>query len=1167
MDRTTQGEMPFLDHLEELRTRLFRILGAVVVAVGLGIAAVDRFHLVAVLKAPIAPFLPDGKLTVLSPTEPVFIVLKLGFIVGLVLASPIILWQVWAFLSPALYEREKRAIVPSLLVGLLLFLAGAVLAFEFVVPKAIAVLLSIEADAFATMITYDKYFSFVIQIMVGIGLSFELPLVIITLASLGVATPGMLHRFRRYWVVLAFVAGAFLSPGPDVFSMILMTIPLLVLYEVGVMGALVIHRRRRRAAAALGGAIVLLLMGGGTKTVQAQQPPPVTRADSLQDSTRRVVDSTRRARFVRDSAAAHRLGLPAAPTQTFEPPDAVLSRLLQRPGFAATRYRADSAFVNATARTIDLRGSAMAERSGATLEAGSITYRDRTCEFEASRDPRLFQEGKIVVGETVRYDTCGERGVVTDALTSFQEQNANWFVRGNLAVDSSSSRLYAAAKEITSCDLPESHYHFQSKEVKWVSQSTLVARPAILYIRDVPILWIPFLFQDTRQGRRSGILPPQFGVSDVVRFNRNASRSVTGFGYYWAMNDYADVAAQIDWVSNTNTRIQMTGQYNWLDRDLRGNLAVSRLFQAGGGTNTDINWTHNQSFGLATHLTVGLAFSSNTNVRNDNAIETSTTTETIRSNVNLTKQFVWGQVTLGLVSVKTPTNNQTSTTFPILNITPKPLDLSRSITWTPSLQFSRTRAAGPDNTIALFGAPNAVESLTVRPTSKVTTSKLVTDFRLGGFLLPLSIDLLDRESQAATTETVRIPDLTTPDPLDSVTVRRVSTGDFETTVNWDTRMQLPVFFQRTWRLVPSVGISNIVGGPFFVRNRRTGGDLIHQGKRFDFNVGVSPTFFGFFPGFGPIARIRHSLSPQLSFRYAPKAEVSEEFARAIGRGTTVADRTSPAVQVLSFSLNQNFEAKNKAPAGDSLAQTPTIQGSTYRLLSINTSSIQYDFEQAKKPGRTGWITQTITNALQSDLLPGFALSLTHDLWRGVAGTDSAKFEPFLQGLSTSFSITGATFRGLGELFGIGGGGPRPAEPSGGPFGSGRYRPPAVNARGLDDLRARQPFQASVQITLQRTRPPAAGDTITRRVPTRANMVWRSAFSPTRFWSAAYETDLNLADRKFESHTVRLARNLHDWQVSFSFIENANGNFSFSFGIHLIDLPTLRFEHTQQTFDR
>src|SRR5918994_6646084 len=268
------GEMPLLEHLEELRFRILRSLAAVVVGFGIGLWAVQQFQLVSLLKAPIAPYLLDGKLIVTSPTEPVMIVFKLGFLVGLVLASPVILWQLWAFLAPALYEREKRALVPSLFVGLVLFLTGAVLAYLFVVPQALRVLFSFQSEAISPFITYDAWFGFVLQVVLALGISFELPLIIILLSWLGVVGPTELNRFRRYAVVLAFIAGAVLSPGADLLSMVMMTVPLLLLYEVGFAGSVILQSRRRRAARtplAGGTAGMMLLLIFGAK-VEAQVP-------------------------------------------------------------------------------------------------------------------------------------------------------------------------------------------------------------------------------------------------------------------------------------------------------------------------------------------------------------------------------------------------------------------------------------------------------------------------------------------------------------------------------------------------------------------------------------------------------------------------------------------------------------------------------------------------------------------------------------------------------------------------------------------------------------------------------------------------------------------------------------------------------------------------------
>src|SRR3954469_6589093 len=270
----TPGEMPFLDHLEELRSRILRSLAAVVLGCVLGLWVVQCFQLVSLLKAPIAPYLTGGKLVVTSPTEPVMIVFKLGLMVGLILASPVILWQTWAFLAPALYAREKRALVPSLFVGLFLFLTGAALAYLFVVPQALRVLFSFQTEAIAPFITYDKYFDFVMQVTLALGLSFELPLVIIILSWLGVVGPAELNRFRRYAIVLAFIAGAVLSPGADLLSMLMMTAPLLLLYEVGFAGSVLISRRRAARPVAGGtiGLFLLLSLFGTKAEAQDQRP-------------------------------------------------------------------------------------------------------------------------------------------------------------------------------------------------------------------------------------------------------------------------------------------------------------------------------------------------------------------------------------------------------------------------------------------------------------------------------------------------------------------------------------------------------------------------------------------------------------------------------------------------------------------------------------------------------------------------------------------------------------------------------------------------------------------------------------------------------------------------------------------------------------------------------
>src|SRR6267142_5877026 len=191
---TARGEMPFLDHLEELRWRIIWCLVAILAGTILGWLLLDRIDIIEVLKRPIAPYLPGGRLIFTSPAEPFMLSLKVAFALGCLLASPLVIYQIWAFLAPALYEREKRMIVPALGVGVILFLAGAMACYQWLLPAAIRVLLSFQRTDLTAMITIDRYFGMAVPFVVGCGLVAELPLVVTLLASLGIVTPQFLSR-------------------------------------------------------------------------------------------------------------------------------------------------------------------------------------------------------------------------------------------------------------------------------------------------------------------------------------------------------------------------------------------------------------------------------------------------------------------------------------------------------------------------------------------------------------------------------------------------------------------------------------------------------------------------------------------------------------------------------------------------------------------------------------------------------------------------------------------------------------------------------------------------------------------------------------------------------------------------------------------------------------
>ncbi len=239
------GEMPFLDHVEELRWRILWSGLTLLLATGTGFWVVQHFDVIGLLKQPIAPFLPEsGRLFYTHPTDAFVVSLQLALLMGGVLASPVIGWQAWAFLAPALHAREKRYILPVLSAGTLLFLAGVAMAYHWVLPAAFRILLGYQQANFEPIITLDNYFGFSLQLVLAFGICFELPLVITMLSWFGVVTPRSLSRWRRYWIVIAAIIAAVLTPTPDALSMLVMLVPLVLLYEVGLVMARITARRK-----------------------------------------------------------------------------------------------------------------------------------------------------------------------------------------------------------------------------------------------------------------------------------------------------------------------------------------------------------------------------------------------------------------------------------------------------------------------------------------------------------------------------------------------------------------------------------------------------------------------------------------------------------------------------------------------------------------------------------------------------------------------------------------------------------------------------------------------------------------------------------------------------------------------------------------------------------
>ncbi len=246
----SSAEMPFLDHLEELRWRIIWSLAALVVGVGVAFFIVIKFNLLLWMQGPMLPYLHGRRLVYTHPGDGFSILLQTSIIVGVVLALPVIIYQVWAFLSPALYQKEKRIAVPVILGAVLLFIAGAALAWYYVLPMTLKFLSALGDESFDQMITVSDYFGFVSSMVLAMGAVFELPIAILLLSAIGLVTPRFLAKYRRHALLASYVVAAIITPGDLFVTSIALMVPLYLLYELSIGLSFLVYRKRQRAEAA-----------------------------------------------------------------------------------------------------------------------------------------------------------------------------------------------------------------------------------------------------------------------------------------------------------------------------------------------------------------------------------------------------------------------------------------------------------------------------------------------------------------------------------------------------------------------------------------------------------------------------------------------------------------------------------------------------------------------------------------------------------------------------------------------------------------------------------------------------------------------------------------------------------------------------------------------------
>lgn len=233
--RDPEDELPkmtFLDHLEELRRRL--VVAAIAVAVAFFACWAFAEPIFAKLQEPLTKFLPPGdKLAYTRLTAPFFLYMKVAFFAGLFLASPVVLTQLWLFIAPGLYKRERRLAAPFIFFGTLFFVLGGYFGYRYLLPATCSFFVE-TGKQFKQMVTVDDYFGFASVIILATGIVFETPILIFFLARLGIVTPAFLLQKFKYAVVLSFVISAIVTPTPDVVTQAALAVPMILLYLVGI---------------------------------------------------------------------------------------------------------------------------------------------------------------------------------------------------------------------------------------------------------------------------------------------------------------------------------------------------------------------------------------------------------------------------------------------------------------------------------------------------------------------------------------------------------------------------------------------------------------------------------------------------------------------------------------------------------------------------------------------------------------------------------------------------------------------------------------------------------------------------------------------------------------------------------------------------------------------
>ena len=893
--------------------------------------------------------------------------------------------------------------------------------------------------------------------------------------------------------------------------------------------------------------------------------------------------------------------------------DSIMRQLVGLAGYEATQYQGRSASWDANTGRLYLLGDSARRAEalapgGDRLMADSIDYSQESGEAVLVGQPvAVPANSNEMTALIMRFNVNSEEGVALDARTKVTE-GAEWNVRGDLN-RITAEETWGSHLMFTSCEEEEPHYHFQAAQYKWTRGGTMVAKNVKLYFADVPVMWLPFIAQNTQGGRSSGLLAPRFSVNDIVRTIGGYRRRLSNLGYYWAMSDYSDATIAMDWFDDNYTSLTVSGRYRWLRQFMEGSLDLRQYWRAEGGTETAVNTNHSWQISERTSFRASARYITESSFITQNSFNPQEVTQSINSQGGVSHRFDWGNLSVSGDRRQFLSDDRTEMTLPsatlsLSTITLFEAPLARAswynnMTWSGSANFSRR---------TLDRAQDPLAYIRGQEDQATTRAGLSSSINLGNLSLSASAAIQEDAARDVPLDSLSFFPGQVLDQGIGAFMGRSGALEYDrlsllageqvdvtvSTLNWSTTLDYQQTLIGSTTITPRVSFS---GNQLKSDTLEIAQSFVAAPSRVAFGATLKSDIYGFFPGFGGFERIRHKLTPSFTYDWSPEVQPTPLQEDLFG------SRSRLPQNVLAVGLNQTFEAKRAArsdappipgaagadgepaaggaPAADE-GPRRIQQGEIVNLLSLRTGVVSYNFVDDSIPGSflDGFETTRLTNQISSDFLRGLSISMAHDLFDerpDASGTGTERFfDPHLAQVNLGFQLSSRSsiFRWLGltggsdqdedEMF---------AEDEQSEFDESdpfalagtdetSMVPGTVNSATRTRSSSNGVGEWSTNFSYSMTRP-REGDSGLSSKMLQASL----RLQPTEMWEMSWNTSYDVERKAFNDHTIRLTRDLHRWRANFDFLQTATGNWTFRFEVSLIDNRDLKFDYEQRNLDR